>query len=532
MRVGLVRNVALGMVALVGLGLAGCDDNPTDFETDETVRIFANPTVMTVPAGVTTLLRSRTENAGNEPTWEEINATVDGSCGSGAISVDVAASFEPAIEPPGQFDVTGGTTLGETCIQLSGGGASATVEVTVVGDSLGITGAPEVLNLNSSVDLGAVLLSADGTAVSPFNEATDVVWTTDNDEVMTVDADGLVTAVGIGAATITATWSDFGVTISSSVAITTNQPELEIVEAGTEDPPADSLLIFTTVDLDANLINPTDPPADFGPFDQTDVTWSSSDPDIMSVDPATGEVTAEGAGTATITVEWNENDAVFATIDLSTDIPAPAITSTDVATADALDVVTITGTDFIPGAHTVLIDGASIDEFYAPTVVDPTTATFMMPGGAAGDVEVSVGIVGIESNALTVSRTCGASDASCASEPDNDEAAGAPDLGALPASFAGYVDGADPNDLLELTLGAETTFEITLNWDGGSGDMDVVFTTTGATDFSEAECGFVTATGSVPENGECTLAAGTYFVWVGTYDLEFAFYELSLVEVP
>ena len=57
MRVGLVRNAGLGMVALIGLGLVGCDDDPTDFDTDETVTITTNPSVMVLPAGVTGLLQ-------------------------------------------------------------------------------------------------------------------------------------------------------------------------------------------------------------------------------------------------------------------------------------------------------------------------------------------------------------------------------------------------------------------------------------------------------------------------------------------
>ena len=529
MRVGLVRNVALGTVALVGFGLAACDDNPTDFDTDETVSIETNPSVMTVPAGITTLLSSRTENAGQEPTWEEITPSVDGSCGSGAITVDVAATYEPSIQPPGQFDVTGGNTMGEVCIGLSGGGANATVEVTVVGDSLEITGAPEFLNLNESVDLGAVLLADDGTPVGPFDDATDVVWSSGDEDVLTVDAAGVVTAVGIGGAVITATWTDFGVSVSASTTIAVNAPELEIVEAGTNDPPASELLFGTSVDLDVNLINPTDPPADFGPFDQnTDVTWSTSDSDVVDVDPATGVATGVGTGTATITVTWNANETVVATVDITVTAPAPTLTSTDVATADALDVVTITGTGLILGAHTVLLDGALVDPFYAPTIVNATTATFIMPGGVAADVDVTIGIIGAESNALTVSRTCGASDESCATEPANDTAAGAPDLGALPVSFAGFADGADPNDLLELTLAAETTFTINLDWTGNSADMDVVFTTTGALDYSEAACAFVTATAAQPETGQCTLAAGTYYLWVASYDGELGFYQLDL----
>jgi uncharacterized protein YjdB len=531
MRVGLVRSVGIGLVALFTLGIAGCDDNPIDFDASEATQIFTNPTVMTVPAGVTQNLESRTLNDGGQPTWDEITATVDATCGPGTVNVVVAADYEPEIQPPAPFEVTGGTTLGATCIQLSGGGVDATVEVTVVGDSLVVVNAPDTLNLHATVQLSAALLADDGTPVTPFDPATDIVWSSDNTDALTVDENGLVTAVGVGAAIITATWTDFGVTQTGTATITVNSPTLEIVDSSTGEAYSDSLFILTTVDLDANLINPTDPPADFGPFDQTNVIWASSDTTIVTVD-ADGVAQAVGAGTATITATWTGNATVQATVDIPVEFPVATLTSTDVATADALDVVTITGIGFSPGLHMVLIDGALIDDFYAPTVVNATTATFMMPGGVAADVDVTVGVVGTESNALTVSRTCGASDASCASEPDNDTAAGAPDAGALPVSFAGFVDGADHTDLLEFTLAAETTFDINLDWTGNSGDLDVVFTTTGATDYSEAECGFVTATGAQPETGQCTLAAGTYFLWVESYDGELGFYQLDLVEVP
>lgn len=537
MRVGLVRSIALGSITLVGLGLAGCDDDPTDFDTDQTVMIETNPSAMVVPAGVTSTLNSRAENEGFEPTWEDVTFAVDASCDAATVppatvQVDTAASYEPTIQPPIVLDVTGGTTIGTTCIELTtGSGVSTTVEVTVVGNTLEITSAPDTLTLFEQVQLGAVLLSADGTPISPFDPTTDLVWETDDEDVLTVDQTGLLTSAGgIGGGVVTATWTGSGVDVVASHPVAINSPTLNILNV----PAGNSLLILTTVDLDVELVNPTDPPVDFGPFDQnTDVTWSSSNDDAVEVDAQTGEATAVGAGTATITVTWNDGEAVTASVDITVDVPTPTLSSTDVASADALDVVTITGTDFIPGVHTVLIDGAMIDAFYAPTIVDATTATFMMPGGAAADLDVSVGVAGgVESNAATVSRTCGASDESCASEPDNDTAAGAPDVGALPVSFAGFVDGTDSSDLLEFTLAAETTFDINLDWTGVSGDMDVVFTTTGAMDFSEAECGFATATGAQPETGQCTLAAGTYFLWVATYDLGLAFYELNLVEVP
>lgn len=429
MRVGLVRNVALGLVALVGLGLVGCDDKPTDFGSSDTVRITTNPSAMTVPAGVTALLQSRTENEGAEPTWEEISASVDGSCGSGAITVAEAATYEPSIQPPGQFDVTGGTTWGATCVQLSGGGADATVDVMVVADSLELTGTPanDQLVVFQQVQLGANLLANDGSAVGPFDATTDLTWSSDDEAVLTVDDTGLVTAEGAGSATITATWTEFGVDVSAET---------------------------------------------------------------------------------TITVV----------------VPAPVLTSTDVASASAGEVVTVTGTGLIPGAHIISVDGFAVIDLLEPMVVDATTATFRMPPGANGDVDITIGVAGEESDPIAVTRTGD-------TEPANDDfSVGAPPAIGVPIDLWGSLSGADLDDYFEFTLAAPTTIHFFMEWEGSSGDFDLLQDLAGRP--FAFPCGFPTATGNVPEEGDCTLPPGTYLLWVDSYDGGDGVYHITGEIVP
>lgn len=504
MRVGLVRNVALGLVALVGLGLVGCDDKPTDFGNSDTVRITTNPSQMTVPAGVTALLQSRTENQGAEPTWEEITASVDGSCGSASLAVAEAASYEPSIQPPGQFDVTGGTTLGMTCINLSGGGANAVVEVTVVADSLQITGAPDTLNLNSSVQLSADLLADDGAAVGPFDPLTDITWSTDDDSILTVDAQGNVTAVGVGGGVITATWTANGVTQTSSVAISVNSPELEITGANT-------LVYPNTVDLSVALVNPTDPPADFGPFDEnTDVIWSSSDTDVLTVDAATGLVTPVGGGTATVTATWTGNETVTADHQITVTAPAPVLTSLDVTSGPVGTYVTITGTGLLD-IQSVFVDGSEIAMFQdgAPT---STNVSFWMinPGFAGpGDYDVQVGIGEDVSNALTFTLTSG----NGAGDPANDDPGAAPAAPAIPFTVVDYLDGTDVDDFTVLTVPADATIVFDMDWDSGA-DFDILMTDAAFTAYVCTNG----ATGDQPEQAVCTLTAGTYLLWINSFD--------------
>lgn len=438
MRVGLVRNVGLSAVALLALGLAGCDDNPLDAIDGSAVAITSNPSSMIVPVGVTTLLQSRTIDQGSRPTWDDVTAALDATCGPATATVVVAASYEPDVQPPGVFDVTGGTTVGSTCITLSGGGVTASVDVIVVGDDLVIVGDPGTISVFSTF-LFTANGFGDGSPVSGLDPA-DVTWSSDNAAVLSIDNDGLATGNAAGTAVVTATWTVAGVVVSSS--------------------------------------------------------------NEVSVDVA---------------------------------VPVPTITSLDVANADAGDVVTITGTGFLDGPHFAFVDGTALpaDALITQMFVDATTFSFTLPPGAAGAVEVTVGSeiappLGGFSNGLVLTRDTEWG------EPANGVQGGGTPLGVdpFPVAIDNWVVGLDDqDDYWKFTLTVPTTFDIFASWVGGSGDMDILFLDDPATAF---QCGFVTATGNVPEAGQCSLAAGDYEVWVNDYAhvAEFTRYTLTLTAVP
>lgn len=131
MRVGLVRNVGLSAVALLAFGMTGCDDNPLDFDTTVAVLLTANPTAMVMVAGTTTLLESRTLSEGGQPTWDDIDWSLDATCGAAQPSLAVAATYIPELQPPGVFDVSAGDIPGDACIVLEGGGVSKVVTLHV-----------------------------------------------------------------------------------------------------------------------------------------------------------------------------------------------------------------------------------------------------------------------------------------------------------------------------------------------------------------------------------------------------------------
>lgn len=162
----------------------------------------------------------------------------------------------------------------------------ATCEVTVTAKTIAVTGVTldkPALNL---VEGDSETLTA---TVAPDNATNkEVSWKSSDDAVATV-ADGKVTAVKAGSATITVTTADGGKTATCEVTVTAktiavtgvtlDKTELSLVEG------EEAVLAATVAPDDAT---------------NKDVSWKSSDDAVATV--ADGKVTAVKAGSATITV--------------------------------------------------------------------------------------------------------------------------------------------------------------------------------------------------------------------------------------
>ncbi len=119
----------------------------------------------------------------------------------------------------------------------------------------------------------------------------DVAWMSSNTEVATVSAAGLVTATGDGTATITATAGGATATVQVTVSIPSVPASIVIAPAEPEPMSAAG----QTVQLTATVKDQHD-----NTMTDADVTWMSSDTEVATVSD-TGQVTAIGDGTATIT---------------------------------------------------------------------------------------------------------------------------------------------------------------------------------------------------------------------------------------
>ena len=169
------------------------------------------------------------------------------------------------------------------------GNLSDTATVTVSGCNVPVatvTLSPTAINLpiGQSSQLTVTLKDANGNVLTGRT----VTWSSDNGSVATVSGTGLVTAAGVGTATITATSEGKSGTASVTVS---SIP----VASVTVSPATASLMAGQTVQLTATLKD-----ANGNILTGRPVTWSSNTTSVATVN-STGLVTAKVAGTATIT---------------------------------------------------------------------------------------------------------------------------------------------------------------------------------------------------------------------------------------
>lgn len=195
-------------------------------------------------------------------TWESANE-----------SIATVSNGEVTAVAEGTATITVTTTVG---------GHTATCTVTVV-PAVNVTGVTlDQKTLSLAVNENATLTPT----ITP-NDATNpnVSWRSDHTDIATVTDDGIVTAVSTGSATITVTTEDGGFTAKCSVTATRAATGIKL----------DTRSLLVCED-DAQSLTATISPSD---ATNQNVTWKSSNTNVVTV--SKGVVKAVAAGTATIT---------------------------------------------------------------------------------------------------------------------------------------------------------------------------------------------------------------------------------------
>ena len=202
------------------------------------------------------------------------------------------------------------------------GEKNAQCAVTVVPPVIRVTSVSlERDNLSIEVGKTAQLVPA----VAP-EDATDksVTWSSDNNSIATVDENGLVTAVGQGACTISVITNDGG--LQATCVVTVSEPAVNVTDVKL-DRESLTLNVDETARLTASII----------PKNASDksISWASDNSDIATVDQ-NGLVKAISAGACTITVTSTDGNI---TASCAVNVNAPIAVETVSLNYSELDLI-------------------------------------------------------------------------------------------------------------------------------------------------------------------------------------------------
>ena len=271
---------ANGVVTAIAVGEA----NITATTTDGT-NLSASCKVTVIPTLAETITLNQTAVSLKATETAELSVNI-----LPATTTNKAVTWKSQNEAVATVDTNGVVTaiaVGETTITVTtadGSNLSATCKVTVVP-----TPAASITLNTTAVTLKATETATLTTTILPATTTNKAVtWKSDNEAIATVDANGVVTAIAVGEATITATTTD-GTNLSATCKVTVEQTFASSISL---DKTTISLKATESETLKATILPAT--------TTNQAVTWKSDNEAIATVD-ANGVVTAHEVGVATIT---------------------------------------------------------------------------------------------------------------------------------------------------------------------------------------------------------------------------------------
>jgi len=234
-------------------------------------------------------------------------------------------------------------------------------------DSLQVTPTLVTMVPGATIQLTATGIYSHGTGPSTTQDLTSqVTWKTASADVATVSSTGVVTGVGPGTISITASIKGFTGLLSATSAVTV---------IGSTTPPVNNDITTLTITPSSQTLASPGATATYTAVGTTAggasvnvnglVVWSSSSSEIATVNASTGVVTATGPGTATIQAQFTNADSTVATGTASITVTGTGSTDND-----------ITSITVIPGGQSVPSPG--------------DTATFVAVGTTGSGSTVSM----------------------------------------------------------------------------------------------------------------------------------------------
>ena len=244
-----------------------------------------------------------------------------------AVTWSSSNSSIASVDSSGRVTAKGNGTATITVKSADNASISDTCTVNVTTSTSGVTVTPETaaLNVGETKQLSAVVAPA---TASNKN----VTWSTSSGNVATVNSSGLVTAVGNGTATITASTVSGGYSDTCAVTVSTPVTGVSLSSASLTINKGGTHQLTTTVSPET-ASNKT-------------VSWSTSNPAVASVSQ-TGLITAIGGGSADITVTTVDG-SYSAQCRVTVNVPVTGVQLDEVSASIGMDSSTTLGYTVLP----------------------------------------------------------------------------------------------------------------------------------------------------------------------------------------
>jgi hypothetical protein len=341
--------IKLGALLLIGIALpiAGCTSSEVDTlqVTPASVNIVVGATAQLTATGVYNhgTGPSTTQNLTNQVTWTTESADVATVSSTGVVTAMAPGTITITASIKGYTGLLSATSIITVPTTTTGGGSGDITSLTVTpgAQTVSAPGDQATYNVLGSVG-GGVTVSLPG----------QVVCSSSSTDIATVTANGtscVATAVAPGTATIQAQYTNADSTVATGTATIT------VTGVGSTN---NDITNVTIIPGSQSVPSPGDT-ATYVAIGTTGtgttvsmqglVTWTSSTPQIATINAQTGVATAVGPGTSTITAQYTNADKTTATGVATLTVTGSGTTNSDV-----------TGVNIIPSAQTVAAPGDTV----------------------------------------------------------------------------------------------------------------------------------------------------------------------------